>query len=154
MEAAIAIMHDYGHHEHQSGEPFTYTNIEIFLIACFVNKPEGMDVNLWDRPILGEFVAANRGQLVFLVTESQAARRGVHIESTLAVLENNMIDLSIDVNLQHLAQNEIALEQAQQNQHIVPQQDQQQVQQNEIKVEQNEINVDEEDNEHKIEELD
>ena len=50
-----------------------------------------MQMNLWDRPNLGEFVAANRVQLVFLLEDSQAAKRQCHIDDTLAGIEKCQI---------------------------------------------------------------
>ena len=42
-------------------QSFIYNDEEIFLMACFVNRMIGMEINLWEDTTFGEFVAAHRG---------------------------------------------------------------------------------------------
>ena len=139
VDAATKILAEF--------ERYTYTHFEIFLLTCFVNKMEGMKVNMWVNQKFGEFVAAHRVQLIFLLAENDFTRRLSHIESTLQVVSDQMLKLTIEQSRQQDEQQQI---QQQQNQVQQNQVQQNQVQQNVQEQDQS----DEEEGKKKMEEVD
>ena len=134
VDAATKILAEF--------ERYTYTHFEIFLLTCFVNKMEGMKVNMWVNQKFGEFVAAHRVQLIFLLAENDFTRRLSHIESTLQVVSDQMLKLTIEQSRQQDEQQQI-------------QQQQNQVQQNQVQQNvQEQDQSDEEEGKKKMEEVD